>query len=174
MLRELQDQVLRPEVIDFALGEFGRQLKARLGKVSGDIAKMRARTVEIETELRRYADAVGSGGNIPAIIEAMRVRQAELDSITDRLLSTGADSVDGRLAELRRFVTKRGLDLRELLSKDVVLARTELLKHVQEIKMVPRHDKSDPHYEAWRLTGEGDESSPSTRLSNWVGCGGWI
>lgn len=107
----------------------------------------------------------------------MKVRQGELDSITERLLSTSPDSIEARLADIRRFVTKRILDLRELLSKDVLLARTELLKHVQEIRMVPLVDKSGAHYEAmgqWSLLGDAGESVPGDRPSNWVGCGGWI
>jgi hypothetical protein len=135
------------------------------------------RKAELETELRRYAEALGSGGNMPAIIEVMRIRQAELDSITENLLSTRPDSIEGRLLEIRQFVTKRISDLRELLSRDVLLARAELVKHVQEIMMVPRMNESDPHYEAkgeWSLTGVAFESGPGARPSNWVGCGGWI
>jgi hypothetical protein len=148
-----------------------------LGKVSGDLGKMRARKAELETELRRYAEAVGAGGDMPAIIQAMKVRQGELDSIAERLLSTHPDSIEGRLADIRRFVTARILDLRELLSKDVLLARTELLKHIQVIRMVPRVDANDPHYEAageWSLLGSAYESGPGTRPSNWDGCGGQI
>ena len=167
--------MLKPEAIDFALEEFGRQLKAELGKLSGDLGKMRARRVELETELRRYAEALGACGNMPAIIQAMKVRQGELDSISERLLSTHPDSIEARLADIRRFVTSRILDLRELLSRDVLLARPELLKHIQVIRMVPRVDAIDPHYEAageWSLAGNG--SGPGTRPSNWDGCGGWI
>jgi hypothetical protein len=176
LIRELQEQVLQRQVIDFALEEFGSQLRTELGKLSGDLGKMRARKVELETELRRYAEALGVGGNMPAIIGAMKVRQGELDSITERLLSTSPDSIEARLADIRRFVTRRILDLRELLSKDVLLARTELLKHVNEIRMVPLMDKGGAHYEAtgeWSLLGDA-QSGPGARPSNWVGCGGWI
>jgi site-specific DNA recombinase len=177
LVRELQEQILTPPAIDFALEEFGRQLKAELGKISGSLGDMRARKVELETELRRYAEALGVGGSIPAIIEAMKIRQRELDSITERLLSTRPDSIEARIADIRRFVTKRILDLRELLSKDVLLAKPELLKHVQEIRMIPRVDENGAHYEAtgeWSLLGHTLESGPGTRPSNWVGCGGWI
>ncbi len=177
LIRELQEQVLKPEVIDFALDEFGRQLKSELGKLAGNLGTMRRRKSELETELRRYADAVGSGGNMPAMIEAMRIRQSELDSITEKLLSTQSDSIEARLLDIRRFVTRRILDLRQLLSRDTLLARAELMKHVKEITMVPRTNESDPHYEAkgeWSLVGDAFESGSGTRPSNWVGCGGRI
>ena len=77
----------------------------KLEKVSGDIAKMRQRKTELGEELRRYAEAIGSGGNMPALIGAMKNRQAELDAITNTLLSTQPDSIDAQLAEIREFVT---------------------------------------------------------------------
>ena len=104
----------------------------------------------------------------------MKIRQGELDSITERLLSTRPAAIEARIADIRRFVTKRILDLRELLSKDVLLAKAELLKHVQEIRMIPRMDENGAHYEAtgeWTLLGDALESGPGTRPSNWVGCG---
>ena len=94
---------MNPEAIDFALQEFGRQLRSELGKLSGDLGRMRVRKAELETELRRYAEALGVGGNLPAIIEAMEVRQAELDSITERLLSIRPDSIESRITGLRRL-----------------------------------------------------------------------
>lgn len=65
-------------------------------------------------------------------------------------------------------------DLHELLSRDVLLARTELLKPIQVIRMVPRKDTGPPHYEAageWNLVGSAYESGPGTRPSNSDGCG---
>jgi hypothetical protein len=157
------------------LDEFGRQLKAELGKLSGDSDRMRTRKIELETELSRYAEAVAVGGNMPAIVAAMKARQDELDAITGKLLSMRPDSIEGRFADIRRFVTKRIMDLREVLAKDVVLAKTELLKHVQEIRMIPRRDQSGAHYEAtgeWSLLGDDVQPGPGTRPSNSVGCGG--
>ena len=178
LVRELQAQVLQPEAIDFVLEEFGRQLRTELGKLTEDFGRMRTRKAELETELSRYAEAVAAGGNMPAIIAAMKARQEELNALTEKLLSRSPDSIDSRLADLRRFVTKRITNLRELLAKDVVLAKTELLKHVQEIQMIPRVDQDNTaHYEAtgeWSLLGDPTESAPGGRLSNWVGCGGWI
>jgi hypothetical protein len=76
---------------------------------------------------------------------------------------------------VRRFVTKRILDPGQLLSRDILLARAELVKHVQEIITVPRANDSDPHYEAkgeWNLISDAFESGSVTRPSNWVGCRG--
>ena len=161
LLRDLQAQVFRPEVIDFTLDEFGRQLKAKLQNVSGNLAKLRARKAQLDSELRRFAEAIATGANIPAIMEAMRTRQAELNQITEQLLSNEVGSVDAQLSEIRDFVTSRIADLRTLLTKnakDVALARAELLMHVQEIRMMPQVGSDGrEYYEAqgeWSLLGK--------------------
>jgi hypothetical protein len=175
LIRELQEEVLSPKAIDFVLQEFSRQLRAEIGKAPISVGKMRARKAELEDELNRYAEALSLEGNIPAIVAAMKARQAELDSIGETLLSTSSGSIEARISDIRRFVMEKTLDLRGLLSKDVQLARSELLKHVREIQMIPLTDHPDPHYEAvgeWSLLGGGLQSGPGTRPSNWVGCGG--
>ena len=59
-------------------------------------------------------------------------------------------------------MTSRIADLRTLLSKDVVSARAEMLKHVREIEMTPQRD-GQAHYEArgeWSLLGDAGEKQP--------------
>ena len=43
LLSDLQTNVLRPEVIDFAIEEFGRQLRARVSMLSGQLSVDRER-----------------------------------------------------------------------------------------------------------------------------------
>ena len=173
LLSGLQEQVLKPEVVEFAIAEFGRALKADLGNLSGELARMRDRKRELEEEMARYAEAIGAGGNMPALIAAMKARQSELDAITDRLLSTEPGSIDAKLGEIRTFVTSRIADLRTLLSKDVALARAEVIKHVREIEMTPQMD-GEPHYEAhgdWDLLGETVDRQPWRQVGMVAGVG---
>ena len=72
-------------------------------------------------------------------------------------------------------MTRRLGDLRTLLSGAPVAARTELLKHVSEIRMMPQARNGDekPHYVAegcWNLLGHekeefaGDNTSRQIRV----------
>ena len=173
LLRELQEQVLTPEAINFTIEEFGRQLKAELAKVSGGIAKLRERKAQLDAELRHYAEAIASGVDVPAIVSAMEVRQRELDSITEKLLSAQPGSIEAQLAEIRRFVTSRVADLKALFSKDIMLARVELLKHVNEIRMMPHSDGTgERYYRAegeWNLLGSEEISNRQMELVAGVG-----
>ena len=53
LLSELQEEVLKPEAIEYVLAEFGRQLKGALENLSGELSEMRERKAKIEAELRR-------------------------------------------------------------------------------------------------------------------------
>ncbi len=95
------------------------------------------------------------------LIQAINEREQELRQITDKLLSTGPESIDSRLDEIRLFVTKKLSDIRELLARhesaDPVAVRTELRKHVSEIRMTPQPGARRPHYlaeGAWDLVGK--------------------
>lgn len=162
LLAELQGDVLKPEAIEYVIGEFGRQLKVALENLSGELAQMRERKETIEAELRRLTATAAQTGPSPFLIEAINDRERQLRDITERLLSAGPGSVESHLAGIREFVTKRLSDLQGLLSGETTLARTELKKHVEEIRMTPQYGEGRPHYlaeGAWNLLGK--ETGPS-------------
>jgi site-specific DNA recombinase len=142
LLRELQQEVLKPETVEYAIQAFGRQLKDALEKMSNELAQMRERKTKIETELRRRAD---TAAQTEPSDEAINDREKQLRDITERLLSTGPGSVESHLAEIRGFITKRLSDLQGLLARDTTLARAELKKHVEEIRMIPQYGAGKPH-----------------------------
>ncbi|HXJ47192.1 MAG TPA: recombinase family protein, partial [Candidatus Dormibacteraeota bacterium] len=157
LLGKLQSELLRPEVIDYAVVEFQRQLEAALASLSGDLGEMRQRKARLEAEIRRLVSAVAETGHSKSILEEIGRKETELHSISDRLFSATPESVESRVAEIRTYV-KNGLrDLRDLLRKDTALARTELLKHSGEITMIPHHASAQRFYIAegkWDLLGD--------------------
>jgi hypothetical protein len=75
----------------------------------------------------------------------MAVREKELKAITNRLLSANSASIEGQLLELRQFVEKGISDLRSQLNRDTALAKTELQKHLSEVRMTPTKEGEDWH-----------------------------
>ena len=162
LLDDLQTQVLRPEAVEYAIAEFGRQLKAALDNLSGELAEMRERKQKIEAELRKLAETAAQTGPSVFLIEAISNRERQMREITERLLSKEPGSIEAHLSGIRQFVTKRLEDLQGLLSGETSLARTELKKHLGEIRMIPQYGETRPHYVAegvWDLLGK--ETGPS-------------
>jgi chromosome segregation ATPase len=161
-------------VIDYAIGEFGRQLKTTLASLSGDIADLRKRREQLESEIQRFADAIARGEPLASLVQEIAKRELETKAITNRLLSTSAGSIDARLEEIRQFVTSGVSDLRSLLARDTALAKAELHSHLSEIRMTPAKDRKEWHYVAegtWNLLGTGP-NAPAFGLAHSDGCGG--
>ncbi len=176
LLGRLQSQLLRPEVIDYAVSEFGRQLRTTLFAISGDMTGLRKRKEELEREIKRFSDAIACGGPLDSLVHQIAIRESELKAITNKLLSASPASIEGRIRELRRFVENGISDLRNLLNRDPVLAKAELQSHLSEIRMTRNHESEEWHYVAagsWNLLGTGP-NAPVMELAHSDGCGGQI
>jgi site-specific DNA recombinase len=62
LLADLQSEILKPEAIEYTIAQFGEQLKATLGKLSGELAEMRERKRKIESELHRLTQTAAMTG----------------------------------------------------------------------------------------------------------------
>ena len=117
---------------------------------------MRQRREQLQLELRRLIDTAAACGHSAALVEAINRREQELGEIAERLLTSQPDSVSAHVAKIRRFVSERLGNIRELLCADVSKARIELAKHVSEIRMLPQPQGKKGHYIAtgeWNLLG---------------------
>ena len=168
-----QSEVLQPEVVDYARMEFQRQLEAALGSLSDDLAGTRQRKNRLEAEVRRLVSAVAESGHSKSLLEEIGRKEAELQGITDRLVSATPESIESRVGEIKGFITSGLNDLRGLLRKDTPLARTELLKHSSEITMTPHRDSARRFYVAdgkWDLLGDGWPEATSRSAGGF----GWL
>jgi site-specific DNA recombinase len=171
LIGNIQSRILQPEVVEYDVMEFQKQLEAALGGVSDELAGMRKRKTQLEGEVRRLVSAVAESGHSRSLLEEIGRKEAELQGIVDRLLSATPESIESRVGEIRSFVTNGLTDLCDLLRKDTALARTEVLKHSSEIKMIP--DLARRFYIAdgsWDLVGD-DWTEGASRLT---GGFGWL
>jgi hypothetical protein len=164
LLEQLQTEVLSKEVVEYTLERFEQELVKALDGLSGDIEKLRARKAELQVEVRRMVRGLAEGHRSPAVMSEIARCEAEIESITARLIDARPGSVQERLKDIRKFVGSRLSDLRELLNSDVLTARTELMKHVQAITI-------HPEARGWRATGNWDLLG-SGRIVRMDGAGG--
>jgi hypothetical protein len=156
LLSELQQAVLRPEIVDYAIGEFQRQLTESLSDLAGQLTRARQRREEVQQELRHLVDTAARVGHSPTLIDAISDRERELAAITQKLFAAETDSISTEISRIRAFVSERLTDIRRLLTADVERAKLELSKHVTEIRMLPRGEGRKGHYIAsgnWNLLG---------------------
>ncbi len=118
LLSELQQAVMRPGVVDYAIGEFERQLDASLADLTGQAGRMRQRSEQIKQELRNLVAMTATCGPSPALIEGINQREQELKAIIGQLLAGERGSVSPQVGQIRQFVTERLGNIRGLLAAD--------------------------------------------------------
>jgi hypothetical protein len=156
LFSQLQEAVLRPEAIDYAIQEFERQLRSSLDGLNDRIARMRQRSADLQHEIGNLAATAAQCGPTPALVREINVRQQELDDITRQILSAEPDSITAEIGRIRKFVTGQLGDIRTLLTDDVQKAKALLEKHVRDIRMVPQGERKNGYYiaeGAWNLLG---------------------
>jgi DNA invertase Pin-like site-specific DNA recombinase len=178
LLSQLQLAVMEPEVLNYALKEFERQLAASFSEMSNQIDRIRQRSELIQQELRNLVSTVASCGPSATLVDAINQREQELNELRQKLLAGEGDSVSDQVARIRQFVTENLSDIRQLFCADVQRARPELAKHITAIHMQPQLDGKKGRYVAtgdWDLLGEhpipGTKEGPEMRVRMVAGGG---
>lgn len=148
VLASIQHTLLNPDVIEEAI----RRAAARLTSDDDSAEKTRRELWQLETELARLADAVAAGGDVPALVEAIRNREERRRALQQQLLKatpTPAPAVREVVADLRARVQ----DWQSVLRGSVPEARAVIrLLIVDRLTM-------DPVQEGYRFSGKGSFQS---------------
>jgi DNA invertase Pin-like site-specific DNA recombinase len=153
LLEGLQEAVLGPEVVNYAIRRVEEEVARQLQTYPTEMAGLRRRQAATERKLRHLVGTIEGGHYSPTIEKAIAEREQELQTIEVRLRAR-KPALEFEPAQLRSFVCGRLRDLRGLLYTDVDRARTELACHVGEITMRPVKRAGRRYYVAsgeWNL-----------------------
>jgi site-specific DNA recombinase len=168
LLSGLQQAVLQPEAVNYAMEEFCRQLENADRSSSVQAERQREDKRNVEAELARLVSAVAQGGHSSVLLEAIRQREEQLQTINAQLAAGGLELKRVQPAEIKEFVVARLATIRDLICSDVSQARAELLRHVTEIRLTPEPGPSGGDYVAtgeWNLLGNNPEMERARHLS---------
>lgn len=169
LLAGLEQYVLRAEIIDFAITEFTKELKTRLADVTRHLDQDRKREAVLKSELKNLWAVIATGGDFDSLRSELAERETELKTIRDRILGAGRDSVDIEVAEIRAYVTRELMNLRQRLKQDVVTAKHWLNAHVDAITMTPTYSADGKRF--YRASGKLQLLGGPANVDP---CGGWI
>lgn len=154
LLSGLQEQVMRPEAVEYVLDNFEGQLVKALDNLGGELDCMHRRKQELEREVNNLAQVVAQGDFSPALRAALVDREREIGDITAKLLEARPDSLRVKLRNIRSFVMLHMRDIRAIVNSDVAQTRAIFAKHIDKITMTPAGE----HYVAsgtWNFMGRG-------------------
>jgi len=140
VLAGLQREIFSEDVIQFAVGEFQKQLRERIRSVRSDVERRRQRRDVLRVEIQNLADAVAQGHASKVLLENLTRRERELEELDKGLLSSGEEGVQGKADQIEKFIRKRFADLRRLSSENASAAKAELGKHCDSIWVTPDSD----------------------------------
>jgi site-specific DNA recombinase len=80
LLGRLQSELLRPDVIDYAVSEFGRQLRTALRNLGGQVDQMRKRKQDLEPKIQNLVIAIAEHGHSSSLLEELAQHEGEMQN----------------------------------------------------------------------------------------------
>jgi site-specific DNA recombinase len=154
LLDGLQQQIMKPEAVEYVLDNFEGQLLKALDNLGGELDRMHRRKAELEREVGNLAHVVAQGDFSPALRAALVDREREIGEITAKLLEARPDSLRVKLRNIRSFVMLHMRDIRAIVNSDAAQTRAIFAKHIEKITLTPTGE----HYVAsgtWNFVGRG-------------------
>ena len=104
-------------------------------------------TCSCEPKPQRLADAIADAGHSPALLSRLAEVEANIADVERRVAAQKRMNLTVTIEEIRVFVQRNVLQLRDLLRQDAVQAKTALSRHVGQLVLKPIHMPTGPFYE---------------------------
>jgi site-specific DNA recombinase len=124
VLATLQDDILRPSVVEQAIVLALEELSPRRQDEAHEALERELLTVRAECE--RLADAIGRGGPLKALLERLTARQARCTELEQQLASRHTIAAPGAGPDLEQRIRAKLADWRGLLTRNIECGRDVL------------------------------------------------
>ena len=130
-----------------------------------ELERLRRDQAEVDTEIARYVEAIGQGGDVPELLAALKTRRARRTDLVGKIATLerlGSQVVDGHLHdEIRRRVE----NWRELMTRHTTQAR-QLLRKMLRTKPIVFEATIENGKVGYRFKGEASVSELLAGLVN--------
>ena len=167
LLAGLQEKVLDPDVISYALDAFEEQLLLTVNHRRKESDVMRRRVEAIQKQIRNCTDAIADGKRYPSLMEKLSELEQELADTKAKIASCEPREVRLRLKDARRFAEARLKELQLVLNRQPRIARAEIAKHVQKIMLTPE-GRTYIASGTWNVLGAENHGWCRGPESNWL------
>ncbi|MCU1325788.1 MAG: pinR [Bryobacterales bacterium] len=135
----LNDRVLCPEMVEYAVQSFERALKDRVLKqqraeLTTDKTCLERQRHELRAQAARISEAIARGGDMESLLDHLKTLEAKLRAVSKRIDACNPFDFAVSSVAIRNTVLKGVQDLKQTLrSPDVSVVRTTLQRHVLEL-----------------------------------------
>jgi site-specific DNA recombinase len=146
LLAGLRSRLLESISTDYVLREVKKGFAAE--EEQEQVTSLKSKSSQICLELDRLAEAITKSGGSDFLIDTLKKKEAELKNIERIIASLSRMSVPLDPLWLKKRITESIDALPALLQLDPERAKMELLRHVTEIRMHPKHEDRQKFYVA--------------------------
>ena len=136
LLAGLQERVLHPDVVEYTVKRFEKELAKALAAPQQENADLRRKADEIERSIANHLRGLRDGYSA-AITADLAILEGRLASVRDRLRISDPIVAKAQCRDTRRFVHTRLKDLSAVWEGEPRIAREEIAKHVRKITLKP-------------------------------------
>ena len=157
LIAKLQRDVLSDAAINYVLERLEGEIDKSFAALSGEMDATRRRKALLEAELKNLTRTIADGLDSPSVRTAITEREAEIASLTAKVLGAKKNSVRSQVRSLRQFVRASLGNVRELLAgkyANTAAVRMELAKHVDSILILPEEGGAIKYKGKWKLLGD--------------------
>jgi site-specific DNA recombinase len=149
LLGSLEQRILTPQMLDYALWRFDEALQGRLEEMQRHSTERSAWEEErgkLQAQVKRLVEAIADAGHSPSLLSHLATIEVKLTHVNQRIEAHKTLPRSATTEEMRSFVLEHVMGLRGMLRGDVSRARTALMKHVRQLVLTPQDTPTGPLY----------------------------
>ena len=153
LLAGVQEEVSRPETLDYIVGELSRTVQTAVDARPSQRAALVRQREAVADKIRHLLNAVECGLTSTTILEALRAREAELIAVDAEIAALDAPRDRGQVSVIPSWVKQQVTDVVALLGDQPERAKSELRRLGVRFTLHPIRNAGEKSY--LRAVGEG-------------------
>jgi len=154
MLAKLEECILRPQTVEYAIKAFQEQLEKRLDELkeeglsrSAQKSELRNQKEKFQAQAANIADAIAASGHSSILLKRLGEIESQISAIETQLAENDMPALRVTVAEMREFVFRELLDIRGLLRENVAQTKLTLRKHIRDLVLTLENGPEGPFYQ---------------------------
>ncbi|HYM05614.1 MAG TPA: recombinase family protein, partial [Terriglobales bacterium] len=150
LLAALEQRLANPQMVEYTLTRFHEELQRRLTDLrrqSGSTAELHRQRRQLQMKAEHITEAIAETGHSPALLSKLAEIEAQIGQVDRRIEAHSPVNLSASVDEVRDFVYRSVVKLRELLHQDPERSKAVLSRYLGQMVLTPTATPSGPVYQ---------------------------
>jgi site-specific DNA recombinase len=150
LLAALEQRILNSQFIEYTLQRFQDELQKRLSEVqhhASGLDDLRRKRRQLQAKTERLADAIADAGHSQALLSKLSAVEAQIADVDRCIEAQKPTDLAVTVSEVRDFVYRNVMQLKELLRGDASSFKAVLARHIGQLTLNPKQTSFGAVYE---------------------------